>query len=714
LVTGCERYRAFLEAAIRRFTHPAVRVVGFLGDSTGVLEAPCFDSSRGVVTLPVSDSYESLPAKVHCALSWASEIFPQVPGIWKTDDDIVCANKEHLIAAILAYYREPYWGLFVGACDEAPVSETRIQMRFQDKTLQPRHQSAVYCFGHGYWLNREALSYVVASTECYKSSYLEDVCTGYVLNSNGIFPKRCELAYSEMQRGPELLRAGHYLIGRSGETLSLSASVGSVSGEEGVRPKVRSFDVFDTLITRRCVSPEIVFDLVEAKSGRVGFGQARRQAEVNVCHQPYDLDVIYLEVASLLGIDATERLRLKAIEIEVEREQVIPIRENMNLVRDGDMLVSDMYLKDVEIMDLLHLAGFKKHIGILVSNDGKRSGRIWPEVLKSFNIAEHLGDNPHSDVLTARVSGVQSRHSQVHQFSQIEGVFLDLNLRPLAELCRELRLRTSARSSSLRSVEVIQASLNVPILLLASVDLARRVNRLGRRKLLFSSRDCEMWISMFEAVASAMGVDCTSQYFYTSRLVKVNPSLSYLEYCRNLMDGALIVDLCGTGWSISHLAKQLGMNNLPVYLLHRLTASNTYESLSATPNCCQFHSLLGPECDGVANTLLEMCNYTDHPMVVNVRLVDGSFLPEFARDGRPGNVCEAIMTQKAVFQLAVDCLRNYDFTDVFRMEHDALSSIVGGLYRNLSCQKDLIKIYGKSHAEEERGISKSLGLSEGL
>jgi hypothetical protein len=176
----------------------------------------------------------------------------------------------------------------------------------------------------------------------------------------------------------------------------------------------------------------------------------------------------------------------------------------------------------------------------------------------------------------------------------------------------------------------------------------------------------------------------------------------------------MIADLCGTGWSISHMVNQLGMNNVPVYLLHRLPASNAYESFSATPSCCQFHSLLGPECEGVSNTLLEMCNYTDHPMVVDVRLVGGSYMPEFAREGRPREVCEAITAQKMVFQLAVDCLHNYDFNEVYRLESGLLSGIAGALYRNLSSQRDLIKVYGKSHAEEEISISKSIGLTKGF
>lgn len=208
LVTGCVKYRLYLEAALRRFDHPALCLVGFVGDPDGTLTAPEYDPTTRIVRLPVSDIYEALPAKVHAAFSWAATAFPGVPGIWKTDDDIVYANKDQLVGTIHALVGEPFWGLFVGACRENQVHPWRIQERFADKTLTPRHQQAIYCYGHGYWVSRAALPHIVAAGEIYRASYLEDVCTGYVLNQARILPRRgIRVPYTELPRGPELLRA---------------------------------------------------------------------------------------------------------------------------------------------------------------------------------------------------------------------------------------------------------------------------------------------------------------------------------------------------------------------------------------------------------------------------------------------------------------------------------------------------------------------------
>jgi hypothetical protein len=101
---------------------------------------------------------------------------------------------------------EPYWGLFVGRCRAAGVNPLRIEHRFEDTSLRPTHQQAIYCYGHGYWLNRAAMEHVAApaAAEEYRRSYLEDVCTGYVLNQQRIFPKQAVIPYQEIPRGTVL------------------------------------------------------------------------------------------------------------------------------------------------------------------------------------------------------------------------------------------------------------------------------------------------------------------------------------------------------------------------------------------------------------------------------------------------------------------------------------------------------------------------------
>jgi hypothetical protein len=86
------------------------------------------------------------------------------------------------------------------------VPVDRINLRFDDKTLRPLHQSAVYSFGAGYWLSAEVLPTICAATEEYAKSPLEDVCTGYVLNKGGWGPKKFRIVFTEVPRDKKLLK----------------------------------------------------------------------------------------------------------------------------------------------------------------------------------------------------------------------------------------------------------------------------------------------------------------------------------------------------------------------------------------------------------------------------------------------------------------------------------------------------------------------------
>jgi hypothetical protein len=206
LVCGCRKYEEYLRAALKRLDRPDDWELAGIVGSTAVT-APVWDPVSRIVTLPVPDTYEALPTKIHAAFAWAATQWPYAPGFWKTDDDIVYKSLHLLARSLRQYGSDPFWGLFVGSCPENQVNPMRVAARFEDTTLRPRHQAAHYCYGHGYWVSRAALPHVLAAGDEYRNSFLEDVCTGAVLNRMGIRPKRLPLIYSELPRGPELLHA---------------------------------------------------------------------------------------------------------------------------------------------------------------------------------------------------------------------------------------------------------------------------------------------------------------------------------------------------------------------------------------------------------------------------------------------------------------------------------------------------------------------------
>lgn len=202
LICGCQQYKAHLQAAIRRFTHHTWRVIGVIG---GGSNETAYDPVTGILVVAAPDEYEALPRKIHAALTWIVAEWPDVPGVFKTDDDILVQRLDELAAAVRTNIATPYWGLVTHRCYASYVPLARIQGRFNEKSFRPKHQTAHYCFGHGYWLSATALATIVGAGADYASSYLEDVCTGFVMNRAGVDPVRIPIPYKEMPRTPELL-----------------------------------------------------------------------------------------------------------------------------------------------------------------------------------------------------------------------------------------------------------------------------------------------------------------------------------------------------------------------------------------------------------------------------------------------------------------------------------------------------------------------------
>src|SRR5271157_4142693 len=89
--------------------------------------------------------------------------------------------------------------------------------------------------------------------------------------------------------------------------------------EQGLIVKIRSFDIFDTIIGRRCGTPLRMFEEVERATGYLGFVQARIAAEQAACtREAYSLSEILRRCASEQGVKNTARDRLEYAEFLVK------------------------------------------------------------------------------------------------------------------------------------------------------------------------------------------------------------------------------------------------------------------------------------------------------------------------------------------------------------------------------------------------------------
>jgi len=134
----------------------------------------------------------------------------------------------------------------------------------------------------------------------------------------------------------------------------------------------------------------------------------------------------------------------------------------------------------------------------------------------------------------------------------------------LATLMQVLRLQNPYPSES---PEYLlwneQCQINIPFLIHASFYLDAYCQKRDKKRILFTARDCCLWIQLFKTLYP----NYDSIYFHASRWLYDKPSSSFTEYVRNLyVDNTVIVDLHGTG---SHCIRFFNKNlkKFPNYLI---------------------------------------------------------------------------------------------------------------------------------------------------
>lgn len=205
---------------------------------------------------------------------------------------------------------------------------------------------------------------------------------------------------------------------------------------------LKTWDIFDTLIARRCIFPHVVFQIMENVSKVQGFAQARISAEQSLAQQKknYNLDDIYDVFQKNFNVPDDLCASLKQLEYDVEFEQAIPIAENLNQVKAGDILISDMYLPKKFIQKLLDKVGLLEPVEIVITSNGKYTGRIWKQLAEQNQFVFHIGDNEISDIKNPHLVGFDSSLSVLSQPNVVEQFLLQKDFN-FAAYIRELRLK---------------------------------------------------------------------------------------------------------------------------------------------------------------------------------------------------------------------------------------------------------------------------------
>ena len=309
---------------------------------------------------------------------------------------------------------------------------------------------------------------------------------------------------------------------------------------------VSSFDVFDTVLTRRVGAPSAVADLLGARleaddnscvSAAV-FASARRSAETNVNNtlgRHGSLAEIYDRLAEVLNVPRAVAAGWAREEEELERELVIPLpgaAQRVSAARaasDALVFVSDTPHRVELIEELLDRAGLlRPEDRVFVSGGGPHSksrGGLFTAVQRELgpdSTFHHVGDDAWSDVAAARREGWSYERSTRGRLTRYEETLEQRSAVTrsvtswMAGASRQARSEAVERGVSPTLAEVASGVL-APMLTAYALWIIGQARQHGVERLYFVLRDGEVMLRAAQPLVERLAPDLELRYLYGSR-----------------------------------------------------------------------------------------------------------------------------------------------------------------------------------------------------
>lgn len=307
---------------------------------------------------------------------------------------------------------------------------------------------------------------------------------------------------------------------------------------------MHSFDIFDTLITRKTAIPGGIFMLMEKRMYelnrydsflcanfydlRSGAEKLARRYARSAGKEEITLDDIYKTLSTTTNLSEEQLEELKKIEVDMEYNHVLGIQKNISLLKkirnEGGkvVLISDMYLDEKSIRYILcRVDTVFADIPVYVSSaygKTKGSGGLFLAVQKQeqtdFADWVHYGDNENADIRSAMKLGIKAVHLVSEGLKEYE--------HPEKSIYRQLSIGSSRYVRMLGKgdcVSEVGASLAGPILYpyvrwILRESLKNEINRLY-----FVARDGWILKQIADKIIEKESYHINTAYIYGSRVV---------------------------------------------------------------------------------------------------------------------------------------------------------------------------------------------------
>lgn len=323
---------------------------------------------------------------------------------------------------------------------------------------------------------------------------------------------------------------------------------------EAFEADIVSFDIFDTLLMRKIVNPDDLFDIIELKINKslginIPYKKYRKKAEKNLrksnSKPDYTIFEIYEEFQAITSLPNEVINQIMDMEVNTEKAFLVP-REEMKEVyyeiinhqKKDVLIISDMYFTKSILETLLKCNGIEAYKEILVSSEmgyRKDNGTMWDYMVEQYPNKEmlHIGDNEVSDAQLPGDRGIKVNHilsaKDLFLLSNVGRVFNVNSLTPVDSVAMGILLNKYLNSPYILNKTKFQWKINNPydlgyaiigpVVCDYLVWLVKNVKKTANKHILMLAREGYLLKNIFDVMKEhCEGMeDISAHYVYTSR-----------------------------------------------------------------------------------------------------------------------------------------------------------------------------------------------------
>lgn len=299
---------------------------------------------------------------------------------------------------------------------------------------------------------------------------------------------------------------------------------------------MRSYDFFDTIVTRSVFKPIDIFYFVGKRLNEKGilnidpayFQQIRIKSEIlarkKTTKQEININDIYNQVKILLSIDNETLETIKREEMDTEISFLSLIQQNADSLDKNSLIISDFYWDEL-IYRALEKLNINTRSVFVSSTFGvtKNSGELYEIVKQYYDLNEHTGDDYTSDYRSPSSRGIKANLYVGSKPTRYEEVIYNLTEIPyelrslLAGCMKSIRLSKYYNDSHLQKVHEISSNVIAPFLYMYVNWIVNMAQNYELDLVYFVSRDGEILYKISQIIASKRNINIQLRYLYGSR-----------------------------------------------------------------------------------------------------------------------------------------------------------------------------------------------------